>query len=305
MKLPKDWKPYRASVRDKIGILCQSGLWGVNKNKIFAWLNNFKHDEHKYLAIHILDSIIYRSKEMTRSAYQRFIWSTLKHSLEDEHERPLMNLDDWDKELLGRYSILAKELILSPIKLEGHSGDSGEIIVRTLTSDIMGQHLVNVINERSWRSLENKTILLVDDFLGTGDQFSQFYDETNMKEVVKTNRVIYAPSMARQDAVKTLRGKNLGIEIMPVELLADEESIFFGSETDLFRHDSINTIADALNCYEDIRTTYGLYESTWQGYDNLGLSVVFETGCPNHTLGILYQHKDKSSPWEQLFKRRQ
>src|SRR5690606_2820140 len=162
-----------------------------------------------------------------------------------------------------------------------------------------------VLRPNSWAKIKGYLILLVDDFVGSGNQFLEFAEQINLATGAQDNEIVYAPLMALKNGVDEINKKNIGIQVSPIEIVDKPHSIFYGKEADRFRNDQGNTIADALTCYEDIRKEYRIQMGSdyWMGHNNAAMSIAFQWGCPNQTLGILYKEQDQPR-WRRLFKRR-
>lgn len=72
MKLPDQWEFFYDDICSRVKLLSASGIWPFHQDSLTAWLGNFSKDEHKYIAAHILDRLIFRTEKMTESAYQTF-----------------------------------------------------------------------------------------------------------------------------------------------------------------------------------------------------------------------------------------
>ena len=78
--LPKDWKIYSNSIRDRCRDLIEHKIWsGIDKNQFEKWRCNFKTDHEKYFAACILDSLIYRSNQQTYSLINQLIYRNINN----------------------------------------------------------------------------------------------------------------------------------------------------------------------------------------------------------------------------------
>ncbi len=150
-----------------------------------------------------------------------------------------------------------------------------------------------------------RAVLLIDDFVGTGQSAETGLRELNdaIGDIVRARdiKVVFGAVVAfhagwqRVQAVaEELR---MGLEVHSCELL-EEGSRLFGPKSKAFPDPEQRARA------RDLAKTQGaLLEKNWPlGYASLELGVVFERGCPNNTVPILWA--ESSNPkWMPLFKR--
>jgi len=243
---------------------------------------------------------------MLESAYYRYFASELKQFVQEA--RPELNnlsIDEWFNQLRSYSTKLNKHLLIHPVHKPNDHGDSGNHVIRQLTSRLLSEQLVSLPANQSLKDINGKIIVLVDDLVGSGAQFKKFYTQSDLEVCLNNNVVIYAPLMATESGLSTLKAQYPSIYFHPLEVIASSEGLFIGDDNDQFGLDELNTIKDAKKCYNDIRLSHNIKHSTWMGWDNSGLSVAFEWGVPNQSLGILYyQSLTPAVSWHNLFTRR-
>lgn len=307
MQLPRDWTDYKDRVLAKVHVCCKSHLWAMQEQQVLRWLNNFEIETHEYLALRILDSIIFRTDHMLEMTYKRLLATVIRHDVCNYHEQRPIAIDEWFSLLSNtpKRGSLTSKLKLSPIISTGDGAEnSSGAVIRRLNGGIVNEKYNLPHQNRDLQSLTDKVILLVDDFVGSGEQFNKYSDSVDLESLSKTNLIIYAPFIALKSGLNTIINKNSKVLIRPGEILDDSQSIFSGSVDDWFHDDRINKIENALNCYNEIKEHYGFYSSSWLGKNDSALSLVFEWGCPNQTLTLLYATNSKRDNWTPFYRRR-
>lgn len=302
MKLPSGWTQYKEAVLSRAETLCKAGIWKLDRTELWSWMQNFEHDEQKYLACHILDSVIYRSKDMMESAYSQYFATELRRRVALAESKGVDTIETWQSRLRLNKDALNGKLALSPVKLKMDTGESGSTVTRKLTSNLVSEKLFLPIDEHYWDKNRGKLLVLVDDFVGSGDQFVEYSHEIKLDHGSEDNEILYVPLIAMESGVNRLKSDFPNISIFPIETLQESDKFFHGEESEKFRGDQINTIGDALDCYESIRDGHGYRPDYWRGRDKSEQTVAFEWGCPNQSLGVLYFSKERG--WNRLFSKR-
>jgi len=96
---------------------------------------------------------------------------------------------------------------------------------------------------------------------------------------------------------ESIKGFDIEIETHYCDLLCDNDK-YFSNSSKIFLDEDSRVLA------KSIAEKYGkqIVTNNPLGYGNLGVGVVFEHGCPNDSLPILWA--EKTSPhWFPLFKR--
>ncbi len=303
IKLPIGWEFFYDDVCKKVKVLTGCGVWSTDASSVLAWLGNFQKDEHRYIAAHILDRVTFRTEKMIEGSYKLFIASIFReHSLKHcsaEHS----SIEEWFEILRSHPKGNHTDINLCSVSKPGDNGDSGSHMVRILTGELFNQNRIISPEISPLDTLQNKVILLVDDFVGSGTQFKTFADEVALREAAKKNYIVYAPALAYYKGLTSIRQENYGIEIMPLEIINKNEQFFLHEDGCMFCGDDLNTEADVLQTYREMRNLDSSFgKSCWLGRDAASLSVVFQWGCPNQSLGIMWY--EGSNQWSRLARRR-
>lgn len=303
MELPDGWKVFYQGVCERTQALSKNQIWNNDASSMLAWLANFSREEHQYIASHILDRLTFRTERMTESAYRLFFASKFRYFCQQQFGQLGDNVEDWLLGLKSRECRWAEDILICSVSKAGEHGESGSHMIRILTGDLIHQQHVFPIDAKQLDSEENKIILIVDDFLGSGRQFKKFSKETNLREAAAKNKIIYAPSMAYYKGVDSLAKEDYGIDVAPLEIVTRKEQFFSHEPNAAFCGDDINSEDSVLEVYNDMRQLDDSFNSNaWLGFKKASLCVGFQWGCPNQSLGIMWY--EGQSNWHRLLKRR-
>jgi hypothetical protein len=302
MKLPNNWMLFRSLVLEKIRTYCALKIWPYDYDIFTSWLSNFQSPEDEYVALHLLDSLIVRSKAMAVAGYSRLLHTDLRvHLQKNTIIDSDMSIKDWMAAIKSRK--LANIITFHPVKLKGDHGESGSTLFRLLSrllrTDFESNNLSSVA--------PGQTIILIDDFIGGGTQFETFAEEINLPKLMQESTVIYCPLIAFQAGLDRLNGLFPALKVLPVETIDCLHELFFSNnETAKFKNDFDNTVEDIKAHFISMQRHYASSNMPfWMGKDDVCLPLVFEWGCPNQTFSVLWmEHSPKVEQWCQLFSRR-
>lgn len=186
---------------------------------------------------------------------------------------------------------------------------SGAEFARLFTEE-SGMRPIDVVERGALRGhLEQsdriRAIVVVDDFVGTGGSASSglqsLHDEISDIIRVRDVKVVFACVAAFADGWNAVRQRvrdlKFGVEVFCCDLLDDTHRLF-GERSRTFpdsdEREKAKTIASRCGAATEKHAPLG--------FGNLGLAVVFERGCPNNTLPILWGESSKPL-WRPLFPR--
>lgn len=150
-----------------------------------------------------------------------------------------------------------------------------------------------------------RAVVMVDDFVGTGTSAEKGLRELHdaVGDVVRARdvKVVFATVAAYESGwarvKKTVEELQFGVQVHCCEVL-DESARLFGPKSKAFPDPDERAKAREMAH----RRGASLVKAAPLGHGDLELGVVFERGCPNNTLPILWA--ESSSPrWMPLFKR--
>lgn len=298
MHLPENFEQFKTVVLEKVKTYCDSNIWPFEYEKFCGWLNNFDQPLEEYLALQVLDSLIVRSKEMAIASYSRLLSCELRQFIFENTEVNPGSIDNWMKKI--KQGSLNKDIRFAPVRLSKDQGESGGSIYRML-SDLISteRYALNSANSNP------KVIILIDDFIGSGDQFSDFAKEFGLSKHLQSSDVIYTPMMAFSKGIDKIKREYPDLVIIPAEHLYESDGLFFGDDTKMFKNDPKNSIADVRRYLEIMKRKYAPKISNWHGYEEAALPLSFEWGCPNQAPSILYmEYSSEKNNWNRLFNRR-
>jgi hypothetical protein len=266
-------------------------------------MKNFTTDEERYFAACVLDSLIYRSKNQTLALINQLFQRSLP-DLTRRTPTPLGHLQDWQARLQVHPSKGDPQIRLVAAVTASHPPTkSAYVIARYMMQDlsIPAQWIIKPWEMKSCISQGVNIFVLVDDFLGTGDQLDGTIVIEQIAPFFSSSFVVYAPLTAHTEGIKHLRSKFKDLYISPVELL-DETYDLFHPDSNAFR-DQLNTPDLAKTFYYELLRDKGidLSRPERKGYGALGLAYAFEHATPDNSLPILWWREE---PWQPLFKHR-
>lgn len=303
-QLPRDGRIYIEQIIERCTALIQCGIWGdINPSLLRTWMKNFTSDEERYFAACVLDSLIYRSKSQTLGLIKQLFQRALP-DLTRQKSNPLGHIQDWERRLHLHPSMGDPEIrLVAAVKSTDPPGKSAQVIIRYMMQDLsIPRHwIINPWEMKGSAGAGVKMFILVDDFLGTGDQFEGTVLIEQIAPLFASNFVVYAPLTAHIAGIKHLRSRFRELHISPVEVL-DETYDLFHSDSGAFG-DQVNTPEGAKAFYYELLKNKGidLSRPERKGYGELGLAYAFEHATPDNSLPILWW---REAPWQPLFKHR-
>ncbi len=298
IQIPSNVDIFKRVVTEKIQIYCDTKIWPYEYDQFTAWLNNFDNDIDEYVALQILDNLIIRSHDMAKASYSRLFDSTLRQHLIEHSNLCIGTIEEWKEKLKnGR---LNTHVRIAPVKLINDSGESGSTVYRKLSPEVD-------TDRYSYSKAHNppQIIILIDDLIGSGQQFIKFSEEFDLSEKLKSIHVIYCPLIAYEAGIDKVREKYPKLHILPAEYLDRTDGLFYDNGKGLFKNDQKNTTDSVKKHLTVMHKKYAPKMKNWLGRDDVALSIVFEWGCPNQAPALLFMDKSiNNSDWQQLFGRR-
>ena len=284
---------------------------GIEKRDVENWIKNF--GTKKKLAELILDNVIFYNASQMK-AYTRFLLNDLKARvyMKVMRENEFSHIDDnvlrtkW-KDYMDETRFIPAALLDDPTasayKIIGHwRGVIGR-----------GEHPISTINDIGKRYNEGvRRFILVDDFSGSGEQMQKvlkqkvLFNGTEMEvgalsDAVEDIELIIAVYVIHEEAKKTLKQEYPKISIIYVDLL-DEDLNFMNNKASIYEKIDEKKRQEMIDEIKRINEKIMSDDEEMQKLSSyvLNIPIVFEHGCPNNALLLLFAH---SSDWKQLFKR--
>ena len=300
--IPKDGSIFMSDVRERIETLIELGIWhGISRTQLNAWLTNFESDLELYFAACVLDVLIYRSELQTKALIQQFLQRTLPTVI-DRMSLSINGGPDW-QELLRSESLDPHIRFVPVVRDDDPPTKSAHWILRLMkrSFDVNEKWIWSQTALRSNIPSSVEAIIFVDDFLGTGSQFEEFYNGQDVQSVASRVRLAYLPLVAFSGGRESLTTTYSRLHVDSVERL-DNSHRLFHPECECFQ-DGTNSVEDAKIFYYDLlrRRGISILGDERRGYGGLELAYSFAHASPDNCLPILWW--DKSPSWKPLLER--
>lgn len=284
---------------------------GIEKRDLENWIRNF--GASKKIAELILNNVIFYNASQLKS-YTRFLISKLQEQvyMEAVREHHYSYVDD---DLLMRKwnDYLNKTNIMPAAKLTDSTSSAHKIVGHWRSVLARGDNLFSAIS-----NLENqykkgvRRFILVDDFSGSGNQMQEVLEQKIsfngemielgfLPDVVEDVEIVIAVYVIHEKAIINLKKRYPKIDLIYVDLISEEfnylnkHAFIYEKYEDKKRQEIISEI-------KRITETIVMSNEELSKLSSyvLNIPIVFEHGCPNNTLLLLFAHSDN---WQQLFKR--
>jgi hypothetical protein len=291
---------YLQAVLEKCDALTRSGLWAPSPYlRPEAWLGNFKTDQDRLLAATLLDNFVFYSDRATDQLL-RASHATLEDNVLTDATLSTQEAED----LLG-------SAVLTPIE--------GEIPNRTDSGNLLCRRARNVLGILQSRVKDPKGaliaaqagtgVILVDDFLGSGEQFVHTWCREYAKGSVpsrfsesyaaKPFPVFLLALVATSAAITRIRREVPNIRVAVAHVLDETSSVHKLTEPPL-HPPLINfqaAMADFLLRHAPaLKVPSFMLRDDWPAYGlvRFGLLFAFEHSIPDATLPIFWANEGPS-----------
>jgi hypothetical protein len=301
--MPEKGEIYIEQVLERVGDLIATGIWeGLGVLRLSRWMNNFASPLERYFAACVLDALTYRSAKQTvalmEQMFQRILPDRLR--LDPPDEAPT---GDW-------YGLLRRPSghgdpglrIVPVIRLDDSPTKSGPALARLYRRHLglNDEWMIWPWRIKAARAAGIRAFLFIDDFLGTGTQFSRFADQFSVGQELSGAYAIYAPLSAHVKGIRKINERIPDMRVCAVEVL-DASHCLFDSESRCF-DDGVNSPDSAAAFYDDLLRNRcpGIADRYKRGFGNLSLAYAFAHGTPNNCLPLLWTNRPT---WASLFER--
>jgi hypothetical protein len=273
----------------------ETGIWeGLDKTRLNRWISQFETHENKILCSFILESITYRTDSQLKGMLYHALEKTIPQALREK------NYDFSSShlvEILRDYKKKAKHKpisIVPVIRTIDPPTKSGPLVARLLKrhTRVNDQFL-----KWPWEvdNLENTVVIFIDDFVGTGNQFIEFFK--SRVKFDESNAYIYVPLAAHVDGIKRISDELPQVLIRPVETISDENNFF--NSIALRYNLSVAQIDELHDIYSKFLKFSGLHKlrkSMHYGFNRFSLCYCFQHAVPNASLPLIWGHSPRFSP---------
>jgi hypothetical protein len=283
--------------------LVESQLWPLERNLNYrGWLDNFSENEMVF-AEKLLTNFMYFSTDLTKHIFS-FAFNRLTASICDLSETAIVCQERWME--------FRDSVIITHVTGEDPSPtDSGYHFSR-LSRQFLGFRPEQIItNEEAVAKLyfgDRSTVVFVDDFVGSGNQFCDTWDRTwtiatnnhqSFKTLVEEGhrpfKAFYCPVFCTWKGREKIGRLAPQVRITPAHDL-DESYSVFSRNSRFWTPDLFDQAQEFLG---KVSSRAGLGPD-WRGFHNLGLGIAFEHGVPDATLPIYYH---ESANWLPLLRK--
>ena len=297
-EMPFVLPPHGAAYTDHIIARCRDlithNIWqGIDDLQLNLWLNNFPNAEQRYFAARVLDILMYRSDPQTKSMLTHLFHRTIP-DLARSHNFAT-DLHSICDRLQSNYDPEVRLVPVMPARQATMA--SGPLITR-LAQKHLNFRKKWIIPHRKIRST-TPFVVFLDDFIGTGNQFSRFLKQERLTHLVTERRCCYVAVAAHSTGIDSLRDEFPDLAVSAVDSLSPQNSLFHHQS--LAFPDGTNTIADARAFYRQMLNTFRIRLHYQGGYGGLDLAYAFAHAVPNNCTPLLWWPQNRH--WIPLFRR--
>jgi hypothetical protein len=244
----------------------------VTRGKLELWLEQFD-DADRDVAARMLDAILFLGHQHIRTTFRELL-PTLPDWHEDEAQRS------------GRWFF---------VPFSGSVGESGDSMVHTfrmatsMTQKRFNHLFVHRSELVSKRPGPDDTVVLIDDFSGTGTQATRAWREVFAEILAEQPKIILLLVAATREAQSAI-SNSTEMQLVCGTLLEDQHN-FFHAGCNHFSNPEKQTVEHYCRRADQRHP---------RGSGSSGLLVVFAHRCPNNSLPILHA---KHQHWSGLFPR--
>jgi hypothetical protein len=284
----------RAFILEKCRSFIAFQLWPIEiEAQLEPWLTNFRSDEIEY-AHHLLNSFLFFSERMIKQLFFSAVHELSARQRKDERTA-IAERSAWQH--------FFDSLIVTIVTGEQPNiADSGHIFARHCR-DMLGfsEHQL-VSNEQALSILvsgSGRSVLFVDDFVGSGNQFVKTWKRHHNIGTLSgmsferyaarsdKSQFLYCPAICTGFGARKIAKECSQVVISPGNLMGDQYSAISPESIIWPAHlrSSAPAFLAAVSSRAGIPDTDGGTDD-WRGYRKLALCIAFQHGRPDATLPI-------------------
>ncbi len=299
-RLPKDGAIYATSIFSRCKDLIAYQIWsGIQPHRLDQWIGNFDGELEQYFAARVLDATIYRSNLQTVALMKQLFGRVLPDLARSNGLPTVVRTVDAS---LQNASVDPRVRIAPVIPPDDPPTKSGASIARMLKRHLrISERWIIPPADILSHIGSTDVFIFVDDFLGTGIQFSHFLTRTGIDQQLPRATFIYAPLAAHADGKEHLQKNYPTVHVSAVEDLDDSHALFHAQAGSF--PDAVNSPEMARDFYYDLlrRKKIVIDGPDRRGFGHFELTYAFEHAIPDNSLPILWW--SKSNDWKPLFDR--
>lgn len=295
--LPKEWESFYTEMHTRAKSYIRIDYWDISEEELDLWLSNFQSDEEKFLSAIIIYRLIYRNEQPRLSMYHHIIEILLPSILEEKGIYTATSLDQFHHDL--KHSFHNIPFRFATIEgVDGRASKSGHEILRNFArkGSFHSSLEISINNIETLDPDNTKAIILLDDIMGTGEQFDTYLQ--NFQSKLENFTLIYCPLSAHIDAINYISSKYPDVIVSPVEILEHKYTFFDSS--------FIPKIAENIDMdeFKEFYCNFAKSKTKLRrgllGKGDQALTYIFDVSSPNNSLPIL-TYEDEN--WHKLFPR--
>ena len=293
---------------DKVYFYIESKFWSkLTVKRVQNWMKNFESIDEKYCAARLLDRFVFYSEDDTIRLLDYGINEIFirKEYLRKEQEEDFLieeaELKKVKEDFLGRTGLL-------PLS-EGNPTDSSFEMARKISSEL-GFPEGQVISPTEFDSDINKRydqIIILDDFIGTGDQIIDFWNYSDInfngvkRKLYEISKILTNTSFHYLCLVSTKEGldrfysedlhHDKTLSISCCEILKEKFRIFNG--TVYFDEGEVE------ECQKIIKALCERKNINFLGFRRKDYAIAFHHGIPDASLPLFYEQNEN---WNYLIR---
>ena len=295
-----------AFVESKIQFLTDIGVWPVgDRMDPYAWLCNFKLDERPF-AFNLLNIFLYYNEQL--------VDALLYGAVQGLSARIVSSATSFE-EARNEWHGFLNTVLVSYVQGENpNPTDSGPLFARK-ARQVLGIDEGHIIDpEIALTHLSENpdcSIMLVDDFVGSGNQMIETWHRSYHSAVdgphsfaaaaaQRRTEILYVPIVATRSGLTAIENECIGLKVRPAHVLDERYSLTSPNSVlwpDALKSDAASFLFDA-SCRAGIVDEC---EHGWKGFHDLALALAFHHSVPDATLPLFFWKK--KNQWVPLISR--
>lgn len=267
-----------------------------------SWWNNFRTIDEQYFAACVLDAFIYRSEPQTIALMRQLLQRVLPDLLR-VHAPDMPRGSKLIEALQNDAKAAQHRLRFVPvIRSKDKPTKSGYVISRLYHRKLgVGEKwIIQPTKLREAIAEGARTLVFIDDFLGTGTQFTGFAEEYEISRIHSSVTCLYAPLVAHSVGVSNVEGRLKRVRVAMAESINPSFGLFDRSAP--WFQDQVNSHESARRFYFRMmrQNKIGSRENFREGFGKLALAYSFSHGIPNNCLPMFWAG---STTWQAFLQR--
>lgn len=299
MKLPDTAESIVETACENAIQLIERGFWEIPKPRFTSWYNQFCGLEEQFFAACILNQVLFRNHHQFEAALRSLFRSNLYGHLYD-------GFDDLNLVNVLKNRRKDPNVRLVPVICESDPPTkSGPLVLRRLQRVLELHPGWMCWPWQARKAIDEsgvKAIVFVDDFLGSGRQFREFFEQWGFSDEPAADvQHFYAPVVAHVEGIKHLSTNLPNLRVVAAERLGAAHDFFSES---VWERNGLGCVTadEAKSWYSDFGQKRRCKPKTIsdRGCGEFGLTFGFSHATPNNSLPILWYG---SADWQPLLER--